>query len=135
MGEAWQAREAAQQEFIRERVREVHDWTDGEQWKCYELAVIELCIALLARFRAEIAPDRAAAMPVQTGGTPLVNQITTKIRAFARVPPEERYLFYALFNRLLPGVASWAGHDYRHEAIMNPAAVYGAPSAMTEVND
>lgn len=135
MSEAWQVREAAQQEFIRERVREVHDWTDGEQWECYELALIEFLIALLARFRAEMTPDRAAAMPVQTGGTVLVNQIAAKIKKFARVPSEERHLLQALFRRLEPGIASWADRDYQTDGIANPESVYGAPSAMTAMDD
>lgn len=135
MSEARQVREAAQQEFIRERVREVHDWADGEQWPSYELSVTEFLIAILARFRAEMAPDRAAAMPVQTGGTVLVSQIAAKIKEFARVPSEERHLLQALFRRLDPGIASWADRDYRTDGIANPESVYGAPSATAEMDD
>ena len=133
MTEAWQVRSAVQQEFVKKLAHEVRD--EANKGDTYDRFVIEFLIVILAHFRFKIDPDRAAATSIQIGSTWLVDQMNRRIKEFSRVEPERLYLLWQLFHELEPSISSWASRDYQRAQIENPDEVFGAPSAMAEVDD
>ncbi|MBI2582772.1 hypothetical protein HYV98_00760 [Candidatus Azambacteria bacterium] len=61
-------------------------------------------------------------------------RLRPEITQFARVPSEEPYLLWRLFEALSNSIAAWSGGDYQREQMENPQAVFGAPSAMAEID-
>ena len=133
MTEAWQVRSAAQQEFVRKLAHEVRDEADKRD--IYDHFVVEFLIGVLAHFRFKIDPEQTAATSIQIGNTWFVDQMITRVKEFSRVESEPMYLLWQLFHELEPSVSSWASRDYLRDQISKPEEVFGAASAMSEIDD
>lgn len=136
MTEAWQAREAGQRQLVEELARLIDDACD--EVEPYEKFVASVMIIILGELQKEMGvagglflQGSDAVMPWQL----FWDTIAPRIQAFIRIPEERRFLLFRLFEKLADSIGSWASHEYRMKAMLDPRAVYGATSAMAKVED
>jgi hypothetical protein len=138
MTEAWQAREMQQQTFLDELVLWVHEEAD----KCpaeidpFEYFIVNFMTAILAHYCGTLGQPSTSGLiraSIVPSATRFFDKVLPKVRAFIRVPSEERRILFLLFEKLERSLGSWSQRTYRAEALTDPMAVYGAPSAMDEV--
>ncbi|MBI4132306.1 MAG: hypothetical protein HY474_01605 [Candidatus Sungbacteria bacterium] len=136
MTEAWRHRSFTQQEFIRGLAHEAHEWAEGagDADADYERAIIQLLIALLDVAGRMSLAEEPLELPLLNPSLPVVGFVN-RIVEFARVPSEQLYLVHQLFAELVKSFASWAQRDYLRDQIERPMEVFGASSAMTEIEE
>ena len=130
MTEAWQARSFQQQEFVRALAGEVRDRADEAPG--HEAYTTEFMIAIL-RYVAAAHDCELGVVPTEAGRQ--FAEMVARIEQFCRVVSERAYIAHFLFRELEPTAGSWAQRDYIRDQTERPQDVFGAPSAMTEVED
>lgn len=130
MTEVWHAREAKQQEFVRELAEKV--WDAADESGNYDEFVICFLIAVLKRLR--IQAKGSGKVDADEAGK-LFYEMRERIFRFSRVKSEELALTHRLFSEVERSIASWMERDYLRDQIIKPQEVFGAPSAMSEVKD
>lgn len=129
MTEAWQARSFEQQEFARSLAREVREYGDCLA-PCYEFHIAEFLVAVLAY----VAAAHRCPLPLSpSDAARQFGAMIPRIEQFCRVGSERTYVAHLLFKELECAIQTWADRDYLRDQIERPQAVFGAPSAMAEV--
>ncbi len=128
MTEAWQVRSYKQQEFVGELVREVRVRADETACEVY---IAEFLIALIRYIAAAHGNDLAIA---PTDSSRQFAEMVPRIERFCRVDSERGYIAHRLFQGLESALSSWAQRGYLSDQIDQPKNVFGAPSAMSEID-
>ena len=117
---AWQVRQAQQQRFVEELLREIYDAAEKSMLGDRFLQKIGVTILQQAMSgRREICQGHDSIEPV-------LGVIREKINSFARVESEFGYLYYLLFNQLFGSLAALAVRDYTRDGFERELEVFGA---------
>lgn len=127
--EAWQARSAKQQEFVKELAREVRDCAEGAT--SYEVYIAEFLVAIL---RGIVVMNGGHIAITPTAASRQFSEMAPRIMEFCRVSSEQGYIAYLLFQKLEPALGSLAQGGYLRDQVGRSQKVFGAPSAMSEVD-
>lgn len=135
MTEAWMVRSGDQQQFIERLHRGVQD--EAEESTRYTFFLLGFGIKLLNELSSLLAKEGIPKEELPTI-VQRIDQLMVRLRPeitqFARVPSEEPYLLWRLFEALSNSIAARSSGDYQREQMENPQAVFGAPSAMAEID-